>query len=142
MGRRKPSLDVCSRAGSAWGGCAYLVVARLYTVAVPGACSHTAECILPVVVPVAAAATKLLAGHGMIDVAALHSLTTVASRGWDAGVGACDSQAKLTTANKVCVRQAEVGGHPGCVKVSPGVMAAETVHAGVVSWLIGRIEQC
>ena len=43
--------DVRSRAGSAWGGRAYLVVARLHAVAVPGACSHTAECILPVVVP-------------------------------------------------------------------------------------------
>ena len=95
MGRRKPGLDVRSRAGSAWGGRAYLVVARLYAVAVPGACSHTAECILQVVVP--AAATKLLAGHGMIDVAALHVLTTVTRRGWDAGVGACGSQAKLTT---------------------------------------------
>ena len=69
-------------------GRAHLVVARLYAVAVPGTCSHTAECILPVVVPTATAATKLLAGHGMIDVAALHALTTVASRGWDAGVGA------------------------------------------------------
>ena len=95
MWRRKPGFDVCSGAGSARGSRAYLVVARLYAVAVPGACSHTAECILQVVVP--AAATKLLAGHGMIDVAALHVLTTVTRRGWDAGVGACGSQAKLTT---------------------------------------------
>ena len=29
MGRRKPGLDVRSRAGSAWGGRAYLIVARL-----------------------------------------------------------------------------------------------------------------
>ena len=100
MWRRKPGFDVCCGAGSARGGRAYLVVARLYAVAVPGTCSHTAECILPVVVPTATAATKLLAGHGMIDVAALHALTTVASRGWDAGVGACGSHAKLTTANK------------------------------------------
>ena len=42
MGRRKPGLDVRSRAGSAWGGRAYLVVARLHAVAVPGARSHTA----------------------------------------------------------------------------------------------------
>ena len=78
----------------------------------------------------------------MIDVAALHVLTTVTKRGWDAGVGACGSQAKLTTANEVCVREAEVGGHRDCVKVSPCVAAAETVQAGAVSWLIGRIEQC
>ena len=120
MWRRKPGFDVCPGACSAWGGRAYLV-ARLYAVAVPGACSHTAECILPVVVPAAVAATKLLAGHGMIDVAALQALTTVASRGWDAGVGACGSQAKLTTANEVCVRRAEVGGHRDCVRVSPCV---------------------
>ena len=73
-------------------------------VALPGACSHTAECILPVVVPAAAATTKLLAGHGMIDVAALHMLTTVTRHGWDARVGACGSQAKLTTANNFSVR--------------------------------------
>ena len=92
MWRRKPGFDVCPGACSAWGGRAYLVVARLYVVAVPGACSHTAECILPVVLPAAAAATELLAGHGMIDVAALHALTTVTRRGWDAGVGACGPQ--------------------------------------------------
>ena len=108
---RKPGFDVCTGAGCARGGRAYLVVARLYAVAVPGVCSNTAECILPVVVPAAAATTKLLAGHGMINVAALHALTTVTRRGWDAGLGACGSQAKFTTANKVCVRQAEVGGH-------------------------------
>ena len=130
MKRRKPGFDVYSGAGSAWGGRAYLVVARLYAVAVPGACSHTAECILPVVVPAAVAATKLLAGHRMIDVAALHVLTTVTRCCWDAGVGACGSQAKLTAANTLCVRQAEVGGHRDCVKVSPCVAAAETVHVG------------
>ena len=70
MWRRKPGFDVCSGAGSARGGRAYLVVAKLYAVAVPGTCSHTAEYILPGVV--SAAATKLLAGHGMINVAALH----------------------------------------------------------------------
>ena len=91
MWRRKPGFDFCSGAGSARDGRAYLVVARLYTGAVPGACSHTAKCILPVVVP--AAATKLLGGHGMIDVTALHALTTVTRRGWDAGVDACGSQA-------------------------------------------------
>ena len=73
MWRRKPGCDVCPGACSAWGVHAYLVVARLYAVAVPGACSHTVECILSVVVPAAAAATKLMAGHGMIDVAALHA---------------------------------------------------------------------
>ena len=45
-------------------------------------------------------------------------------------------------ANKLCVRHAEGGGHRDCVKVSPCVVAAETVHAGAVGWLIGRIEQC
>ena len=70
--RRKPGFDVCSGAGSARGGRAHLV-ARLYAVAVPGSCSHSAEGILPYVVSAAAAATKLLTGHGMIDVAALHS---------------------------------------------------------------------
>ena len=99
MWRRKPGFDACSGAGSARGGRAHIVVARLYAVAVPGTCSHSAECILPVVVPAAAAATKLLAGHGMIDAVVLHVLTTVTRRGWDAGVGACGSQApKLTTA--------------------------------------------
>ena len=68
---RKPGFDVCPGAGSARGGRACLVVARFYTVAVPGACSLTAECILPVVVRAAAAATKLLAGHGTINVAAV-----------------------------------------------------------------------
>ena len=63
------------------GGRAHLVVARLYAVAAPGACSDTAECILPVVVPAAAAANELLAGHGMIYVAALFVLTTVTRRG-------------------------------------------------------------
>ena len=90
--RRKPGFGVCSGAGSTQGGRSHLVVARLYAVVVPGTCSHSAECILPVVVPAAAAATELLAGHGMIDVAALHALTTVASRSWDVGVGACSSQ--------------------------------------------------
>ena len=104
MWRRKPGFNVCSGTGSAPGRHAHVVVARLYAVAVPGSCSRSAECILPVVVSAAAAATKLLAGHGMIDVAALHVLTTVASRGWDAGVGTCGSQSKLTTANRVCVR--------------------------------------
>ena len=108
MRRRKPGFNVWSRAGSAGGRRAYLVVARLYAVAVPGPRSHTAECILPVGVPAAAAATKLLAGHGMIIVAALHALTTVTSRGRDAWVGACGSQAKLTAANEVCVIQSEV----------------------------------
>ena len=51
MWRRKPSFDVCPGANSARAGRAYLVVAKLYAVAVPGACSHTAECILPVVEP-------------------------------------------------------------------------------------------
>ena len=141
MWRRKPGFNVCSGAGSAWGGRVHLVVARLYAVAVPGSCSHSAECILPVVV--SAAATELLAGHGMIDVAALHVLTTVASRdfcGWDVGVGVCSAHTKLTTANIVCVRQAEVWGHRDCVEVSPCVAAAETVHAGAASWLNGRIE--
>ena len=86
MGKRKPGLDVCSRAGSAWGGRAYLVVARLHALAVPGTCSHTAECIFPFVVFAAVAATKLRAGHGMINVAALHVLTTVTSRRRDAWV--------------------------------------------------------
>ena len=97
---RKPGFDVYPGAASAQGGRAYLV-ARLYAVAAPGACSHTAECIFLVVVPAAAAATMLLAGHGRIDVAALHVLNTVTSRGWDAWVGACGSQAKLTTTNTV-----------------------------------------
>ena len=99
MWRRKPDFDVCSGAGSGCGGRAHLVVAKLHAAAVPGMCSHSAECILPVVVSAAAAATKLLAGHGMIDIAALHALTTGASRGWDAEVGACGSQAEVTTAN-------------------------------------------
>ena len=77
----------------------------------------------------------------MINVAASHVLTTVTSRGWDAWVGACGSQTKLTTTNKVCARQAKGGGHRDCVKVSPGVTAAETVHAGTVGWLIGCTEQ-
>ena len=114
--RRKPGLDVRSRAGSAWDGRAYLVVARLHAVAVPGACSHSAECIFPVVVPAAVAATKLRTGHGMINVAALHVLTTVTNRGRDAWVGACGSQAKLTTTNTVCIIQAEVGRHRGQVE--------------------------
>ena len=114
----------------------------MHAVAVPSACSHTAERIVPVVVPAAAAATKLLSGHGIIDVAALHVLTTVTRRGWDAGVGACGSQEKLTTANEVCVRQVEVGVHRDCVKVSPCVAAAETVHAGTLGWLISCMEQC
>ena len=134
MCRRKPGSDVCSGDGPAWGSRAHLVVARLYAVAAPSTCSHMAERILSVVESAAAPATKLLAGHGMIDVATLHAFTTIASRGWDAGVGgACGSQAKLTTANKVCLRQAEVGGHRDCVKVSPCVAAVETVHAGAVS---------
>ena len=37
--------------------------------------------------PAAAAAAKLRAGHGMINVAALHVLTTVTSRVWLACVG-------------------------------------------------------
>ena len=40
MGRGKPGLDVCSRAGSAWGGRTYLVVARLHEVAVPLSLIH------------------------------------------------------------------------------------------------------
>ena len=117
MGRRKPGLDVSSRASSAGGGRAYLV-ARLHAVAVPGACSHMAECIFPVVLPAAAAAaaTKLRAGHGMINVAVLHMLTTVTSHGRDAWVGAYGSQAKLTTTNTVCIIQAEVGRHRGQVE--------------------------
>ena len=77
----------------------------------------------------------------MINVAASHVLTTVTSRGWDAWVGACGSLAKLTDANNVCIRQAEVGGDRDCVKVSPGVTEAVTVHAGTVGWLIGCTEQ-
>ena len=100
MWRRKPGFNVCSGAGSARGGRVHLVVARLYAVAVPGSCSHSAECILLVVVSAAAAATKLLAGHGMIDVAASHTLTTVASRGWDVGVDACGPPPKAHTHNK------------------------------------------
>ena len=100
MWRGKPGFDVCSGAGSARSGRAHLIVARLHAVAVPGTRRHSAECILPVVISAAAAATKLLAGHDMIDVTALPALTKVASRGWDAGVGACGFQAKLTAANK------------------------------------------
>ena len=59
-----------------------------------------AECILPGVLSAAAAATKLLARHGMIDAVALH-VTTATGRGWDVGVGACGPQAKLTSANRV-----------------------------------------
>ena len=81
------SFDVCPGAGSARGGHAHLIVARLYSVAAPGAGGHSAECILPVVMSTAAAATKFLARHGMIDVAALHVSTTVTGRGYDAGVG-------------------------------------------------------
>ena len=33
-------------------------------------------------------------------------------------------------------------GDTGTVKVSPFMAAAETVHAGTVSWMIGRIYQC
>ena len=101
MWRRKLGFDVCPRAGTARGSCAHLVVARLYTVAASGAGGHTAECILPVVMFTASAVTKLLARHGMINVAALDVLSTVAGRGWDAGVGACGQQAKLTSANEV-----------------------------------------
>ena len=81
MWRRKPGFDVCSGASSARGGRAHLVVSRLYAVAVHGTCSHTAECLLQVVVSPAAAATQLLAGHGMIDVAALHTFTTLVEAG-------------------------------------------------------------
>ena len=88
---RKLGFDFCPGVGSARGSRAHLV-ARLYSVAATGAGGHTAECILPGVV--SAGATKLLARHGMIDVAALHLLTTVTGRGWDAGVGACGPQAK------------------------------------------------
>ena len=46
--------------------------------------------------PAAAAAAKLRAGHGMINVAALHVLTTVTSRGRDAWVGALRSSCFVT----------------------------------------------
>ena len=59
MWRRKPGFDVCS----ARGGRVHLVVARLYAVAVSCTCSHTAECILPVIVSTTAAATKLSLIH-------------------------------------------------------------------------------
>ena len=65
------------------------MVAGLYSVATLCAGGHSAGCILTVVVPAAAAVKKLLARHGIIDIAALHVLTTVTGRGWDAGVGAC-----------------------------------------------------
>ena len=99
----KLGFDFCPGAGSARGGRAHLVVAGLYLVAAPSAGGRTAECILPVVVPAAATATKLLACQGMIDVAALHMLTTVTGRGWDAKVAACGPQTKFATANKICV---------------------------------------
>ena len=70
------------------GAVGHLVVARLYSVAASGAGGHAAESILPVVISTAAAATTLLARHGMIDAVTLHVLTTVAGRGWDAGVDA------------------------------------------------------
>ena len=132
MWLRKPGFDGCPGAGSARSGRAYLVVARLHAVAVPGARSHTAECVLPVVMLAAVAAIKLLAGHGMIAVATLHVLSTETRLGWDAGVGACGSLAKLPTTNTVCVRKTELGGHWECVEVSPFMAAAETVHAGTV----------
>ena len=132
MWRRKPGFDICSGAGSPRGCRAHLVVARLYAVAVPASFNHSAECILPVVVSAAATATQLLAGHGMIDVAALHTLTTAASRGWNVEVGACGSQTKLSTANKLYVGHAEGGGDRDCVKVSPCVAAAETMLPALV----------
>ena len=100
---RKLSFDVCPGASSAGGSHVHLVGARFYSVAAPSAGGHLAECILPVVMSTAAAANTFLARHGMIDVAALHVLITVTGRGWDAGVGARGPQAKLPTANKVCV---------------------------------------
>ena len=70
---RKLGFDVFPGAGSGRGGHAH---PRLYSVAAPGAGGHSAECILPVFMSTAAAATKFVARHGMIDVAALHVLTT------------------------------------------------------------------
>ena len=64
--------------------------------------------------PAAAAATTFLKRHGMIDVAALHVLTTESGRSWDVGVGACGTQAKSTIAGEICVGQAEGGGHRDC----------------------------
>ena len=43
MGRRKPGLDVRSRAGSAWGGRAYLVVEALKPEALHRKSSHMQE---------------------------------------------------------------------------------------------------
>ena len=93
----KLGFDFCPGAGSARGGHAHLVVTRLYSVAAPGAGGHSAEEILPFVMSTAAAATKLLARNGMIDAAALHVLTAVTGRGWNAGVGACGPPSELTT---------------------------------------------
>ena len=83
---RKLGFDVCPGAGSAWGGHAYLSVARLHSDAASGAGCHPAKCILPIVVPAATTATMLLTCHGMIDVAPLYVFTAVTGRGWDAGV--------------------------------------------------------
>ena len=107
MWRRNLCFDVCPRAGTAWGSCAHVIAARLYSVAASGAGAHTAKCILPVIVSAASADTKLPARHGMIDFAALYVLTTVAGRDWDAGVGACGLKVALNPANEVCVGQAE-----------------------------------
>ena len=46
---RNLGFDVCPGAGTARACPAHLVVARLYSVAVAGAGSHTAECILPAI---------------------------------------------------------------------------------------------
>ena len=59
MWKRKPGFDICPGASFARGSRAYLV-AMLYAVAVPGSCSQTAECILPVVVPETLALLQLL----------------------------------------------------------------------------------
>ena len=100
------------------------------------------RCIFLVVVPAPAAAAKLRAGHGMINVAALHVLTT-SNKTWLGCWGWCLWLPSEIDHRKYSLRQTGGGrGHRDCVKVSPCVAAAETVHAGAVSWLIGRMEQC
>ena len=142
MGRRKPGFDVLPGAGSARGGRAYLVIAKLYAVAVAGTCSCMAECILPVVFSEPVAVTKLLAGHGILGVAALHVLNN-SNQTWLGCWGWCLWLPSEIYNRKSSLRQTGGGrGHRYCVMVSPCVAAAKTVHAATVGWVVDGMEQC
>jgi hypothetical protein len=88
-----------------------------------------------------AAATQVIATHGVADIAALDVRLTNLSVGRDMRVGASSAMAQMATVDTVAVGETEMRVDRDGVQVSPCVPALKTEQACLLRWGVACVEE-